>query len=439
MKAEIITIGNELLDGKIRDSNAVFISNRLRSHGISILRITTVGDALPEIREALQSAFGRADLVVTTGGLGPTHDDVTVEAVADFLRCPLRLDVTTVRSIQNFFQRKGKPAAYSIAALPKQTQNFSGKSWESLFGRFHGIKQAYLPSKAAIIPNPFGTAPVLRFRKGRTTGFCLPGVPLEMQNLLVKEVLPRLKTQTKSHFLAETVIHTTGTGESFLASRLDNLSSIERVARVAFLPHPEGVDIRLTAEGRTRTEARGKVKTADRMVCGRLSGYVYGKNSDTLEAVVGKLLRKKGVTLAAAESCTGGLIASRITDVSGSSAYFLEGRVTYSNRAKQKFLGVPEKLLREFGAVSGQVARAMAEGVRKRSGADIGVSATGIAGPTGGTREKPVGLVYIGYADAEGSTVLEFRFTRDRAINKIKTSQAVLDLVRKKLQTRMRK
>ena len=438
MNAEIITIGNELLDGKIRDSNAVFISKKLQEEGISIIRITTVGDEINAIQKAFQSAFKIADLVISTGGLGPTHDDVTPMAVARLLNCDLRWDPDTVRTVRSFFRKWNRPFPVNQKYLPPKKTTLASGKLDFVLKIAPGLKQVLVPVKATPIQNRYGTAPVLQFKVNKKFGFCLPGVPKEMENLIEKEVIPRLRIRPSKKFLSETVIHTTGVGESTLFSQLDNLGEIEKIATVAFLPHPEGVDIQLKGIGKSKIEVKDRLTKAEHLVRKKLAESIYGKDSDTLETLVGKLLRNKGLTLATAESCTGGMISDRITNVSGSSNYFLEGLVPYSNEAKQRLLGVPLKLLKAYGAVSEPVAKSMAERVRKRCGSDIGLSTTGIAGPTGGTPTKPVGLVYIGYSDSRETTVFKFVFTKVRLLNKIKTTQAALDLLRKKLQNRSR-
>ncbi len=409
MKAEIITIGDELLIGQIVNSNQAYIAEKLNTIGISVERMTTVGDELNPVLAAFAEARSRTDVCIVTGGLGPTHDDITRDAVCTFFQSDL---------VSNLEIRA------HVEALLK-TRNIG---WTPAHEH-----QTLLPRKAKLVPNPVGTAPGMLFDQDDKYFFVLPGVPYEMKEMIDATVIPYLSKKVKGSTIRHLTLRTSGIAESSLAHQLGDIDDILRGARLAFLPSSTGVRLRITALERTEATAEAKVRQVEQRIRAKVQKYIYGADEEELEEVVGKILKEKNLTIATAESCTGGLIADRITDISGSSAYFLEGHTVYSDASKVRILGIPEELIKTHGAVSKEVAEAMASGVRAISGADIGVSTTGIAGPTGGSLTKPVGLVWIGYSDKDTMLALKFNFGDNRRRTKERATQAALELVRRRL------
>lgn len=409
MTAEIITIGDELLIGQVINTNQAFIAERLSGIGVVVERMTTVGDDRRQILEAFDAAWRRSTVVIVTGGLGPTHDDVTKKAVCTFFDCELLPHEELRRH---------------ITALAKKWN----RAWSAAYE-----EQVLFPSKASLIPNPIGTAGGMLFEQSGKYFIVLPGVPYEMKEMVERSVLPFLKTKSGRQALRYLTLRTTGISESMLAQQLGNLDEILQGAKLAFLPSPAGVRMRITVHAHDEEAAEKVLREVERHIRQKVEKYIYGTNDEELEEVVGRLLTERRLTIAVAESCTGGLIADRITNVSGSSNYFERGVVVYSNRSKVELLGVPELLIQAHGAVSREVAEAMAAGIRRTAQTDIGVSTTGIAGPTGGRAEKPVGLVWIGYADSGGSFALRFQFGDVRRNVKERAAQAALELVRRRL------
>ncbi len=407
--AELVAIGDELLAGQIVNSNAQFLARALRRLGVLPQWITTVGDDAEQMRDALQRALSRAQVVIMTGGLGPTPDDLTREVVAQLLGVPLVVNQQALAAIRGRFAARG---------LPMSTNN---------------ERQAQLPQGATMLRNPLGTAPGFMFSYQGALAFALPGVPAEMRAMMEQEVLPRLRSHAAGRYLVERVLRTTGIPESTLAERLQGVGDAAEGVRIAFQAHRTGVDVRLTTEGTDRAACQSAIQRVEEVVRTRVGEFIYGVDDCLLEEVVGHLLRKGGRTIAVAESCTGGLVAHRFTNVSGSSSYFERGVVAYSNQAKVELLGVPADLIAQHGAVSAEVAIAMAEGIRRAAGTDLGLSTTGIAGPTGGTATKPVGLVYIGLADGSCSVCKRSVFSLDRLGNKERAAVAALDMVRRYL------
>ncbi|MDZ7413988.1 MAG: competence/damage-inducible protein A [candidate division KSB1 bacterium] len=406
--AELVAIGDELLAGHVVNSNAQFLARALRGVGVVPQWMTTVGDDPEQMRDALQRALSRAQVVLITGGLGPTPDDLTREVVAQLLRVPLVVDQEALEAIRARFAARG---------LPMSANN---------------ERQAHIPRGATILRNPLGTAPGFMFSWQGAVAFALPGVPGEMRAMVEQEVLPRLRTRTAGWCVVERVLRTVGIPESTLAERLQGLEE-NRTVRVAFQAHRTGVDVRLTVEGENRAACVEAIAQSEQMARTRVGEFIYGVDDCSLEEAVGQLLSGAGKTIAVAESCTGGLVAHRLTNVSGSSSYFERGVVAYSNQAKVQLLGVPAELIAQHGAVSAEVAVAMAEGIRRVAGTDLGLSTTGIAGPTGATPTKPVGLVYIGLADSAQSVCKRSVFSLDRVGNKERAAAAALDMVRRYL------
>lgn len=414
MDAELLTVGDELLIGQVVNTNAAWMGERLSLLGVDVVRSVTLGDDVEAILRELRIAFQMAELVIVTGGLGPTHDDVTKVAVAEHYGVELRFDATVFDAVQARFERRGLP-------MPEINRT-----------------QAMVPDGFEVLPNPRGTAPGLwraDEAEGRTQIMVvLPGVPHEMEGLMTEEVLPRLRQHKNLRVIGHRTLLTTGIGESSLEERLGDLGPLlGDDARLASLPGFSGVRLRLTVYGAGRTAVLDRLDELEARLRARAGDYIYGQDEDTLEDVVGRLLREAGLTVAVAESCTGGHVLNRLTNVSGSSRYVLGGAVAYCNDVKQRVLQVDADALERHGAVSLEVAVQMARGVRARFRSDVGLSTTGIMGPTGGTDEKPVGTVWFGYVDADREEAVCLRFGTDRQRNKERASTAALDLLRRRV------
>jgi len=406
MIAEIIAIGDELLIGQVVNTNASWLGEQLSRVGVPVRFMTTVGDDGDDIRAALQHALSRADFIIATGGLGPTHDDITKKVVTDFFEAgPLAQDEKVLAHIRNTFTRRN---------LPMSPVN---------------EEQAVVPRKAKVLWNANGTAPGLLFEKNGKYCAVLPGVPFEMKAITTSALLPFLQARAGGQIIRHRTVKTFGVAESSLAEKLAPIAEIEQHCKLAFLPSYFGVNLRISVTGRASEEVAQHVAAAEKIILAKAGKYVYGYDDDSLEGVVGRRLKEKGATLALAESCTGGLLAHRITNVSGSSEYFLRGYVTYSNPAKIELLDVPQEIIAQHGAVSEPCALAMAAGVKKMSGSDYGVAITGIAGPTGGAPDKPVGTVWIGLASPQRVSAKHFLFLNDRLVNKERFAQAALAML----------
>lgn len=411
MKAEILTIGDELLRGEIVDTNTAFLAERLLRIDVETRFHTTVLDDRTDIREAFLRATTRSDIVLVSGGLGPTRDDLTIEVLAATFGRKLVLHEPSLVALRAFFARFGR----------EMTAN--------------NEKQAWFPEGAEVLENPIGTAPgcLLETAPGGALVFCMPGVPRELYQMMDEQVLPRITARRRvTAYARGALLRTFGIGESALDERLRDVAlppGVELGFRTQF---PDN-HVRPVARAATPEEADAKLGAALAALRERLGSLVYGEGEDALEVVLGRLLAEHGRTLATAESCTGGMIAELLTAVPGSSAYLRGGVVAYANAAKTTLLRVPEALLAEHGAVSEPVARAMAEGARARFGTDYAVATTGIAGPTGGTKEKPVGLVVVALADATGTESRELFFAFGRERNRRLAAQVAMDWVRRRL------
>ena len=403
--AEILCVGTELLLGDIVNTNAAYLSQRLAELGIHVYRHTVVGDNPARLTRALTAAFAEADLVITSGGLGPTYDDLTKETVAAFFGRPLELHEPSLHAIRAYFDRTGR-------VMTKNNE-----------------KQAMMPRGCTVFPNHYGTAPSLAVgnEEGTQTVIMLPGPPGELCPIFEEEILPYLKRRRTSVLVSKN-IHIFGMGESAVETKIQSLLTESKNPTVAPYCKEGEVRLRVTAEAESEETA---AKMCDEMIetirATEVGAFIYGVDIGSLEAAVVEFLRSHGLTIACAESCTGGLIAKRLTDISGVSDVFLGGCVTYANEAKEKLLGVRHESLAAYGAVSEQVAREMARGVRERLGADIGISVTGIAGPTGGSAEKPVGTVYLGISTKDGEDVRKLSLSSMRSrdyIRKVSASNA---------------
>jgi nicotinamide-nucleotide amidase len=406
MKAEIITIGDELLHGQIQDSNSSFIGERLTAEGIEVVFKTSVGDDINRMAEAFNIARTRADVIIASGGLGPTADDLTKKAVVKAFKRNLIFHQEILKQIEESFRKRSTP-------MPQINQN-----------------QALIPQGAKALTNLWGVAPGIFLEDEKNLFFALPGVPVEMRWMLENEVLPILRDKKPDHFIIHRKLKTTGISESALYEKIEKLIDPAGEIKPAFLPSYLGVDIRLSMETNDKEQAQAQIDELEKNIREVAGDLIYGIDDQTLEEVVGKLLLEKKKKIAVAESCTGGMIGARLTNISGSSEYFERGVIIYSNQAKTELLGVPGEIIEKHGAVSAEVALLMAEGVRRLARTDFGLSITGIAGPTGGTPQKPVGLVYIGFAHENGSVAKKFLFGENRNSNRERSTQAALNLVR---------
>lgn len=413
MTCEIISIGDELLIGDTVNTNASWMGNFLTEHGIEVTRVHTVGDQLSVVVSLLRESLQRADLVITTGGLGPTHDDITKKAVQQVFDVDMVIHEQTLEFIKKIFKKRNIPFSKS------------------------NYYQAEVPAGAEVLFNKQGTAPGLWMEKNGHRLVVLPGVPYEMKNLMEEMVLPRIKEYTGERDKRYSrYILTAGVGESTLSDEvvgeLDDF--LNDHISIAYLPSPQGARIRISGYGTSREEVDRFMEPVVSHIYSRAEEVIVGEGKEfTLSEALGSLLREQGRTLAVAESCTGGHLANTITDISGCSDYFLGEMVTYTNNSKAALIDVSEEDLKSQGAVSLPVALQMSRGVAAKFGADIGISTTGIAGPSGGSRDKPVGTVWIGYWSNEEHFALKALFTNDRLINKERTTAVALETVRRRL------
>jgi len=410
MRAEITSIGTELLLGQIVDTNAAWLAAKLAGIGVGVYFKSTVGDNLERIQGVLRLALERADAVICTGGLGPTGDDLTTEAIAAVTGRPLMLHEPSWEHIQRLFRHRNLQLQESHR------------------------KQAMLPEGAIPMPNPVGSAAgyILEF-DGKLIA-AMPGVPSEMTAMAEQSLFPYLAGKAGNGAVIKSrVLKFTGIGESGVEERTRDLFAACTNPTIAYLAKSGEAHLRITARADSPEHAEALIADTEREVLARLPEAYFGADEETLEAAVGRLLRERGLTLAAAESCTGGLLGDRITDVPGSSDYFQGGVISYSNQAKVDLLGVPEALLAEHGAVSEPVALAMARGARERLHADIGLGITGIAGPGGGTPEKPVGLVYLALDDRGETAVQRLQSGGSRREIKWRSTQAALTMLWRRL------
>ena len=413
---EIIAIGTELLIGGRSDSNSLFLSDELGRLGIAVRFKSIVGDERQDIVTAIHTAVKRSHVIVTTGGLGPTMDDCTREAVA--------------RATGHRLGRR-KEALEGMTARLAQWGRIPNTAQ---------LRQALIPSGATVLKNPVGSAPGFCLTWKKAMIISLPGVPREMEEMMRQEVMPLLRAACESSGrpqrapIVRQVFHTFGLAEADVDTKLKGLIPNGAPVDLGLLASPMGVLVSLTTKGNQSAPEKNRdlLQKLANDVRSRLSDWLFAEGRDTMEEVVGRELARQGLMLAVAESCTGGLIGHRLTQVAGSSAYVDRGAVCYSNRAKTEMLGVPAELIARRGAVSKEVAAAMACGIRERANVSVGLSVTGIAGPGGGTETKPVGLVYVGLDDGTGRPIArEFRFYGDRNVIKQRSSQAALDLLRR--------
>jgi nicotinamide-nucleotide amidase len=407
MNAEIIAVGSELLTPYRLDTNSLWLTGELNKIGIRVIHKAVVGDSRDEMRSAFRHALDRADLIIASGGLGPTDDDRTRETVAELLGRKLHMSEAILREIQERFRRFAR-------TMPEINK-----------------RQAMVPEGATVLPNPRGTAPALWLEADGHIIVLLPGVPHELKSIFETEVRARLTKISGDERLFTRDLRTTGLGESDVETRVRPLYQLYPDAETTILAAPTGTQLHPRTWSRDAAKAEKLLdEITDRMALA-LGEHLYSTHGEALEEVVARVLTENRATIAVAESCTGGMLAERLTNVPGSSSYFLGGVICYSNDLKTTFVGVSQSLIEAKGAVSSEVALALADGIRKHTGATLGVGVTGVAGPGGGTPEKPVGLVHIGLADERGPRERAYRFPGDRERIRQFASQAALDAVRR--------
>ncbi len=409
LTAEIIATGSELLTPERTDTNSLWLTERLNSVGIEVKLKTIVGDDDARMEEAMRDALRRSAIVITTGGLGPTEDDVTRKVAARALGRRLQFNESLLNAIRDKFARLGRQ-------MPEINS-----------------RQAMIIEGAQILDNPHGSAPGMYIEVDKAIVALLPGPPREMKPMFDELVLPKLQARAGEIRVVRRTLRVVGLGESAVDERIAPIYKQYTNPQTTILFNKSEIEINLTAHARTNAEAELLLDGLANQIEDKLGDSIFAFRGETMEQVVGLSLAVSGFTLAVAESCTGGLISERLTDVPGASSYFMEGVVTYSNDAKIRSLGVPEELIREHGAVSAAVAEAMADGIKRRAEVDFGLSVTGIAGPGGGTAEKPVGLVFIALADDAHVEHRRLMLPGDRALIRSRAAQAALDLLRRRL------
>ena len=408
MKAEIIAVGTEILLGDIVNTNAQFISKGLAEIGVDVYRQEVVGDNQDRLLEIFNEALSRSDIVITTGGLGPTNDDLTKETACKFFGMEVEIHQESLKQLEDYFKRIEREMVPS------------------------NLKQVYFPKEAIVLPNPNGTAPGAILQKDDKTIIVLPGPPKEMKPMFINYVKPFLSTDDNDVIVSE-IIRVLGIGESTAAEKLKDLVEESVNPTVAPYAKDEDVIFRVTAKAKNNEQAKELINPIKAEIKKRFGIKYYAEGEDTIEQVVCRLLLDRNLKIATAESCTGGMIASRLVSCAGISEAFLEGAVTYSNDAKVRTLKVKQDTLDKFGAVSEETADEMARGIANRAGADISVVTTGIAGPGGGTDKKPVGLVYIGVYYKGEVDVHRYIFNGNRANVRLRATITALDLVRRKI------
>ena len=410
VEAEIISIGDELLIGQVVNTNAAWMGQELSACGIAVKQVTVISDNRDHILAALREASGRAAIVLVTGGLGPTKDDITKQTLCSYFGTDLIFHEETYQMIVKIFGSRG----YVISELNR--------------------KQAEIPANCTPIPNPNGTAPGMWFEKDGIIYVSMPGVPFEMKPMMTEYILPELKKRFVSQVIIHKTILTQGVGESSLAEQIESWEdSLPLHIKLAYLPQPGIVRLRLTATGTDAPELESTLDDLIDRLKQIIGDLIFGYDNDTLEGVVGKILLSNNLSLSTAESCTGGYLAHMITSVPGSSAWFKGSIISYANEVKQVFLDVDEEDLITWGAVSEPVVRKMAETVRKKLGTDYSIATSGIAGPDGGTEEKPVGTTWIAVAGPSGTLTRKFLFGDGRDRNIHRTAIFALNLLRKML------
>lgn len=414
MKAEILTIGDEILIGQIVNTNSVWIAQQLNMAGIKVVHMATVGDEEQAITKALGDAASRADFVFITGGLGPTKDDITKKIFAAYFNAELKMDEEILRRLESYFTSRGR------------TLNDVNR------------RQALVPEGCTVIPNDNGTAPGMWMKKGNTVFVSMPGVPYEMKAMMTESIIPKIKAENELPHIYHKTVLTQGIGESAIAEIVESWEDglTQKNIKLAYLPQPGSVRLRLSAYGKDADALKRSIDAEVEQLKVLIEKYIfgyenYGEEPPTLEAIVSDLLRSRGQTLALAESCTGGYISSLFTAIPGASEVFKGAIVPYTNRSKHALLQVDEHLFETVGAVSREVVEQLARNVIQKFNSDYAISISGIAGPTGGTEQKPVGTVWIAVADKEKVTALKFLFGNNRQRNIVMTAAAAINLLRK--------
>jgi len=418
MNIEIINIGDELLIGQVVNTNASWMGEQLSLAGFTVQQFTIIGDIREHILDALWKAGERNEVVLISGGIGPTSDDITKSTLCDFFGCRLVFNEEAFKDIEDIFQRRG----YQMTGLNRQ--------------------QAYLPEDCISIPNKLGTARGMWFEKdipvpgrsGKTVYISMPGVPFEMQAMMKDHIIPELKTRFHPKSIYHKTILTQGIGESFLAKTIETWeNNLPPAIKLAYLPQPGMVRLRLTGTGDDDAIIRALVEKEAEKLCALIPEYFFGADDDRIEAIVGKLLKEKNCTLGTAESCTGGYIAHLITSVPGSSAYFKGSIIAYDNAVKEQMLGIMPETFEEFGAVSSEVVTEMAIGAQTNLNVDYVIAVSGIAGPGGGSPEKPVGTTWIAIASPDEVFSKQYLFGDNRERNIRRASLQAMNLLRKNL------
>jgi nicotinamide-nucleotide amidase len=394
IRATILTIGEEILYGHILDTNANFISNALSDIGVKVVMHLSVGDIYDDILDALKIAESKSDIVLITGGLGPTNDDITKKCLSDYFDSEIKLNQKVLVELSDYFKRRGFPFTES------------------------NQQQAYLPENAVIISNKMGTAPGMWFEKNETIFISMPGVPHEMKHLVIEEIIPRLTETFKTNIIYHKLVMTAGLGESWLAEKIEKWeNSLPDWLSLAYLPSYGQVKLRLTARGQDKQFLVKGVESYIQSLNKYIGQYIYGEDGETIQEAIGKKLSSNQQTLAIAESCTGGYISHLITSIPGSSVYYKGGVIAYSNIIKEDSINVKRETLQNYGAVSEETVKEMADGIRQRFQTDYAVATSGIAGPGGGTTEKPVGTIWIAISGPDGCTAKKLTILKDRSSN----------------------
>jgi nicotinamide-nucleotide amidase len=410
IRAELLTIGDEILFGQIVDTNSQWMSVELSNAGIKVIRKTSVGDVESEILTALSEAESRADIILITGGLGPTSDDLTKPCLAKYFNCEIKMNEEALAEVEEFFKSRGR----ELTGINRQ--------------------QAALPVCCEKVTNAMGTAPGMWFKRNGKVFVSMPGVPHEMKRMMTDIIIPRLKQTFKTPIIHHRIIRTSGIGESFLAEKIVTWEkALPPHIKLAYLPSLSEVKLRLTAVGDDLRKLEGETAALVEKIKPLAGEYIYGYGEEPLEVVIGNILRERKLKLAVAESCTGGYLSHLITSVAGSSDYFLGSMIPYAYEIKTSQLGVKSETLQMHGAVSEATIIEMANAVREKFNADIGVATSGIAGPGGATTEKPVGTIWIAYADKNKTVAKKLQLGKDRIINIKVASIIVLNYIRQNL------
>lgn len=405
--SELLTIGDEILYGQIVDTNSQWMSAELDKVGIKVIRKTSVGDVEEEILTAFAEAEKRADIILITGGLGPTSDDLTKPLLAKYFNCEMKLHAGALEEVAAFFKSRGR----ELTETNKQ--------------------QAVLPVCCTKITNVIGTAPGMWFERNGKVFMSMPGVPHEMKRMMKEQVIPRLKEKFKTPIIVHKIIRTIGIGESIIADKISAWEkSLPAHIKLAYLPGIGEVKLRLTGMGKDENTLKTEIESLTEKVLPLINEYVYSMTDESIQEAIGRMLRERDLTISVAESCTGGYVSHLITSVPGSSNYFLGSMIPYDYQIKMRQLGVKPEVLEQHGAVSEPTIIEMANIVRAKFNTDIGVATSGIAGPGGATPEKPVGLVWIAYSDKHHTVTRKLQLSTDRLLNIQAASIALLNLIR---------